>query len=107
MKSKNIIMTILLLVVCSCMNETAPLVPKGANIQDSPRSIVYNEEQIYESQTDKNTILNSLIHFNQIKKRYILDISEKDALSIGVKLDAYKKAQKRVAQMNEINKEHL
>ena len=45
--------------------------------------------------------------YDYTKKKYVLDISEQDALDIGITADMYKEALKRVEKMNKINKEHL
>ena len=52
-------------------------------------------------------MLNSMIRYDYTKKKYVLDISEQDALDIGITTDMYQEAHKRVEKMNKINKEHL
>lgn len=108
MKTKNIIIVLVLLFgTFSCKDEVEPQYPKGAGIQGNVENITLDNEIIYRNQTDKNSMMNSLIRYNYTDKKYILDISEQDALSIGITSEIYERVQKRVEQMNKINKEHL
>ena len=70
-------------------------------------NITLNNEDIYRIQTDKNSMINSLIRYDSVNKKYVLDLSAQDADRISITSEMYEDAQKRVEQMNEIGKEHL
>lgn len=108
MKTKN---TILILAVSfgllSCKNEIEPQYPKEGSIQGNVKNEMLDNEVIYRNQTDKNNMIGGLIRYDYDEKKYILDISEQDARSLGITPEEYEQVQKRVEQMNSIDKEHL
>ena len=91
----------------SCKEETNLQIPKSPRFHEKIKSAELDDEAVYRFQTDKNQMLNSMIRYDYTKKKYVLDISEEDALDIGITADMYKEALKRVEKMNKINKEHL
>jgi hypothetical protein len=91
----------------SCKEETNLQTPKSPRFHEKIKSAELDDEAVYRFQTDKNQMLNSMIRYDYTKKKYVLDISEQDALDIGITADMYKEALKRVEKMNKINKEHL
>ena len=108
MKTKSIIICItVFLCAMSCKEETNLQTPKSPRFHEKIKSAELDDEAVYRFQTDKNQMLNSMIRYDYTKKKYVLDISEQDALDIGITADMYKEALKRVEKMNEINKEHL
>ena len=48
-----------------------------------------------------------MIRYDYTQKKYILDLSEQDARSIGITTQMYKDAIKRVEEMNKVNIERL
>lgn len=108
MKTTTIIISLTaLLCTVSCKEETELQVPNPPPPHTNVKSAGLDNEAIYRFQTDKNQMLNSMIRYDYTKKKYVLDISEQDALDIGITADMYKEALKRVEKMNKINKEHL
>lgn len=108
MKIKNIIIIcIISLSAFSCIDEIAPLNKDGVSIPKNVDEVKWDNETIYRNQTDKNRMINSLILYDKTERKYVLDITEHDALRIGITLEMYKNTQKYVDQLNEINKEHL
>ena len=108
MKTKSIIICItVFLCAMSCKEETNLQTPKSPRFHEKIKSAELDDEAVYRFQTDKNQMLNSMIRYDYTKKKYVLDISEQDALDIGITAEMYKKALKRVEKMNKINKEHL
>jgi hypothetical protein len=108
MKTRTIIISLTaLLCAVSCKEETELQVPNPPPPHTNVKSAELDEEAVYRFQTDKNQMLNSMIRYDYTKKKYVLDISEQDALDIGITADMYKDALKRVEKMNKINKEHL
>lgn len=108
MKTKSIIICItVFLCAMSCKEETNLQTPKSPRFHEKIKSTELDDEAVYRFQTDKNQMLNSMIRYDYTKKKYVLDISEQDALDIGITADMYKEALKRVEKMNKINKEHL
>lgn len=108
MKTTTIIISLTaLLCTVSCKEETELQVPNPPPPHTNVKSAELDNEAVYRFQTDKNQMLNSMIRYDYTKKKYVLDISEQDALDIGITADMYKEALKRVEKMNKINKEHL
>ncbi len=108
MKTRTIIISLTaLLCAVSCKEETELQVPNPPPPHTNVKSAELDDEAVYRFQTDKNQMLNSMIRYDYTKKKYVLDISEQDALDIGITADMYKDALKRVEKMNKINKEHL
>ena len=108
MKKRTIIISLTaLLCAVSCKEETELQVPNPPPPHTNVKSAELDDEAVYRFQTDKNQMLNSMIRYDYTKKKYVLDISEQDALDIGITADMYKEALKRVEKMNKINKEHL
>lgn len=108
MKTKSIIICItVFLCAMSCKEETNLQTPKSPRFHEKIKSAELDDEAVYRFQTDKYQMLNSMIRYDYTKKKYVLDISEQDALDIGITADMYKEALKRVEKMNKINKEHL
>ena len=108
MKTRTIIISLTaLLCAVSCKEETELQVPNPPPPHTNAKSAELDDEAVYRFQTDKNQMLNSMIRYDYTKKKYVLDISEQDALDIGITADMYKEALKRVEKMNKINKEHL
>lgn len=108
MKTTTIIISLTaLLCAVSCKEETELQVPNPPPPHTNVKSAELDDEAVYRFQTDKNQMLNSMIRYDYTKKKYVLDISEQDALDIGITADMYKEALKRVEKMNKINKEHL
>ncbi len=108
MKTRTIIISLTaLLCAVSCKEETELQVPNPPPPHTNVKSAELDDEAVYRFQTDKNQMLNSMIRYDYTKKKYVLDISEQDALDIGITADMYKEALKRVEKMNKINKEHL
>lgn len=108
MKTTTIIISLTaLLCTVSCKEETELQVPNPPPPHTNVKSAELDDEAVYRFQTDKNQMLNSMIRYDYTKKKYVLDISEQDALDIGITADMYKEALKRVEKMNKINKEHL
>lgn len=108
MKTTTIIISLtVLLCAVSCKEETELQVPNPPPPHTNVKSAELDDEAVYRFQTDKNQMLNSMIRYDYTKKKYVLDISEQDALDIGITADMYKEALKRVEKMNKINKEHL
>ena len=108
MKTRTIIISLTaLLCAVSCKEETELQVPNPPPPHTNVKSAELDNEAVYSFQTDKNQMLNSMIRYDYTKKKYVLDISEQDALDIGITADMYKEALKRVEKMNKINKEHL
>ena len=108
MKTRTIIISLTaLLCAVSCKEETELQVPKPPLPHVNIKSTEFDSEAVYRLQTDKYQMLNSMIRYDYTKKKYVLDISEQDALDIGITTDMYKEALKRVEKMNKINKEHL
>jgi hypothetical protein len=108
MKTRTIIISLTaLLCAVSCKEETELQVPNPPPPHTNVKSAELDNEAVYRFQTDKNQMLNSMIRYDYTKKKYVLDISEQDALDIGITADMYKEALKRVEKMNKINKEHL
>lgn len=107
MRSKNIIIVLLLFIVVTiaCKHdkvfnstEVDPLVENEIPIVD--------KEAIYRNQTDKNIMLNSFIIYDYTGEKYLLDISEKDAQSLGVDPGTFRDVQTRIEKINQINVEH-
>lgn len=108
MKKRTIIISLTaLLCAVSCKEETELQVSKPPLPHTNINSTEFDSEAVYRFQTDKYQMLNSMIRYDYTKKKYVLDISEQDALDIGITTDMYKEALKRVEKMNKINKEHL
>ncbi|MGP1469774.1 MAG: hypothetical protein ACTTJY_10585 [Hoylesella shahii] len=108
MKTTTIIISLTALLCAeSCKEETELQVSKPPLPHTNINSTEFDSEAVYRFQTDKNQMLNSMIRYDYTKKKYVLDISEQDALDIGITTDMYKEALKRVEKMNKINKEHL
>lgn len=108
MKTTTIIISLtVLLCAVSCKEETELQVSNPPPPHTNVKSAELDDEAVYRFQTDKNQMLNSMIRYDYTKKKYVLDISEQDALDIGITADMYKEALKRVEKMNKINKEHL
>ena len=108
MKTRTIIISLTaFLCAVSCKEETELQVPNPPPPHTNVKSAELDNEAVYRFQTDKNQMLNSMIRYDYTKKKYVLDISEQDALDIGITADMYKEALKRVEKMNKINKEHL
>lgn len=108
MKTKSIIICItVFLCAMSCKEETNLQTPKSPRFHEKIKSAELDDEAVYRFQTDKNQMLNSMIRYDYTKKKYVLDISEQDALDIGITADMYKDAIKRVEEMNKVNIERL
>lgn len=108
MKTRTITISLTaLLCAVSCKEESELQVSKPPLPHTNINSTEFDSEAVYRFQTDKNQMLNSMIRYDYTKKKYVLDISEQDALDIGITADMYKEALKRVEKMNKINKEHL
>lgn len=108
MKTRTIIISLTaLLCAVSCKEETELQVPNPPPPHTNVKSAELDNEAIYRFQTDKNQMLNSMIRYDYTKKKYVLDISEQDARSIGVTTQMYKDAIKRVEEMNKVNFERL
>ena len=97
----------ILLGVLSCNEETVQPPPKGPTFGENTADWPIDSNDIYYSQTDKNRMLNSMIRYDYTQKKYILDLSEQDASSIGITTQMYKDALKRVEEMNKVNIERL
>lgn len=108
MKTTTIIISLTaLLCTVSCKEETELQVPNPPPPHTNVKSAELDDEAVYRFQTDKNQMLNSMIRYDYTKKKYVLDISEQDARSIGVTTQMYKDAIKRVEEMNKVNFERL
>lgn len=108
MKTTTIIISLTaLLCTVSCKEETELQVPNPPPPHTNVKSAELDNEAVYRFQTDKNQMLNSMIRYDYTKKKYVLDISEQDARSIGVTTQMYKDAIKRVEKMNKVNFERL
>ena len=108
MKTRTIIISLTaLLCAVSCKEETELQVPNPPSPHTNVKSAELDDEAVYRFQTDKNQMLNSMIRYDYTKKKYVLDISEQDARSIGVTTQMYKDAIKRVEEMNKVNIERL
>ena len=108
MKTRTIIISLTaLLCAVSCKEETELQVPNPPPPHTNVKSVELDNEAVYRFQTDKNQMLNSMIRYDYTKKKYVLDISEQDARSIGVTTQMYKDAIKRVEEMNKVNFERL
>jgi hypothetical protein len=108
MKTTTIIISLTaLLCAVSCKEETELQVPNPPPPHTNVKSAELDNEAVYRFQTDKNQMLNSMIRYDYTKKKYVLDISEQDARSIGVTTQMYKDAIKRVEEMNKVNFERL
>lgn len=108
MKTRTIIISLTaLLCAVSCKEETELQVPNPPPPHTNVKSAELDNEAVYRFQTDKNQMLNSMIRYDYTKKKYVLDISEQDARSIGVTTQMYKDAIKRVEEMNKVNFERL
>ena len=108
MKTTTIIISLTaLLCTVSCKEETELQVPNPPPPHTNVKSAELDNEAVYRFQTDKNQMLNSMIRYDYTKKKYVLDISEQDARSIGVTTQMYKDAIKRVEEMNKVNFERL
>lgn len=108
MKTTTIIISLTaLLCSVSCKEETELQVPNPPPPHTNVKSAELDDEVVYRFQTDKNQMLNSMIRYDYTKKKYVLDISEQDARSIGVTTQMYKDAIKRVEKMNKVNIERL
>jgi hypothetical protein len=108
MKTTTIIISLTaLLCAVSCKEETELQVPNPPPPHTNVKSAELDDEAVYRFQTDKNQMLNSMIRYDYTKKKYVLDISEQDARSIGVTTQMYKDAIKRVEEMNKVNFERL
>lgn len=108
MKTRTIIISLTaLLCAVSCKEETELQVPNPPPPHTNVKSAELDDEAVYRFQTDKNQMLNSMIRYDYTKKKYVLDISEQDASSIGITTQMYKDALKRVEEMNKVNIERL
>ena len=108
MKTRTITISLTaLLCAVSCKEETELQVPNPPPPHTNVKSAELDDEAVYRFQTDKNQMLNSMIRYDYTKKKYVLDISEQDARSIGVTTQMYKDAIKRVEEMNKVNFERL
>lgn len=108
MKTRTIIISLTaLLCAVSCKEETELQVPNPPPPHTNVKSAELDDEAVYRFQTDKNQMLNSMIRYDYTQKKYILDLSEQDARSIGVTTQMYKDAIKRVEEMNKVNFERL
>lgn len=108
MKTRTIIISLTaLLCAVSCKEETELQVPNPPPPHTNVKSAELDNEAVYRFQTDKNQMLNSMIRYDYTKKKYVLDISEQDARSIGITTQMYKDAIKRVEEMNKVNFERL
>ena len=108
MKTTTIIISLTaLLCAVSCKEETELQVPNPPPPHTNVKSAELDDEAVYRFQTDKNQMLNSMIRYDYTKKKYVLDISEQDARSIGVTTQMYKDAIKREEEMNKVNFERL
>ncbi|EFC69991.1 hypothetical protein [Prevotella sp. oral taxon 317] len=108
MKTRTIIISLTaLLCAVSCKEETELQVPNPPPPHTNAKSAELDDEAVYRFQTDKNQMLNSMIRYDYTKKKYVLDISEQDARSIGITTQMYKDAIKRVEEMNKVNFERL
>ena len=108
MKTRTIIISLTaLLCAVSCKEETELQVPNPPPPHTNAKSAELDDEAVYRFQTDKNQMLNSMIRYDYTKKKYVLDISEQDARSIGITTQMYKDAIKRVEEMNKVNIERL
>ena len=108
MKTRTIIISLTaLLCAVSCKEETELQVPNPPPPHTNVKSVELDNEAVYRFQTDKNQMLNSMIRYDYTKKKYVLDISEQDARSIGITTQMYKDAIKRVEEMNKVNIERL
>lgn len=97
----------ILLGALSCSKDTVQPHPKGPTFGENTGDLPLDSNDIYYSQTDKNRMLNSMIRYDNTQKKYILDLSEQDARSIGITTQMYKDAIKRVEEMNKVNFERL
>ena len=108
MKTRTITISLTaLLCAVSCKEETELQVPNPPPPHTNVKSAELDNEAVYRFQTDKDQMLNSMIRYDYTKKKYVLDISEQDARSIGVTTQMYKDAIKRVEEMNKVNIERL
>ena len=108
MKTRTIIISLTaLLCAVSCKEETELQVPNPPPPHTNVKSAELDDEAVYRFQTDKNQMLNSMIRYDYTQKKYILDLSEQDASSIGITTQMYKDALKRVEEMNKVNIERL
>ena len=108
MKTRYTIIALsILLGVLSCNEDTVHPHPKGPTFGENTGDLPIDSNDIYYSQTDKNRMLNSMIRYDYTQKKYILDLSEQDASSIGITTQMYKDALKRVEEMNKVNIERL
>ena len=108
MKTRTIIISLTaLLCAVSCKEETELQVPNPPPPHTNVKSAELDDEAVYRFQTDKNQMLNSMIRYDYTQKKYILDLSEQDASSIGITTQMYKDAIKRVEEMNKVNIERL
>lgn len=108
MKTTTIIISLTaFLCAVSCKEETELQVPNPPPPHTNVKSAELDNEAVYRFQTDKNQMLNSMIRYDYTKKKYVLDISEQDARSIGITTQMYKDAIKRVEEMNKVNFERL
>ena len=93
----------MLLGVLSCNEDTMQPHPKVPTFGENTGDLPLDSNDIYYSQTDKNRML----RYDYTQKKYILDLSEQDASSIGITTQMYKDAIKRVEEMNKVNIERL
>ena len=109
MKVKLITVTLAVCIsLISCKHKIEPQYPP--NREDNKENIInemLKKEVIYRIQTDRNFMMDGMIWYDPASKKYILDLSEPDAMSLGFTSQEYKQVQKRVKQMNTVDKEHL
>lgn len=75
-------------------DEPTPTPPEEVDNSDN--------EHIYQQQSDKGSILTSHIVFDDNTGKYILDLSEPDAISLGISKETYDDAVVVVGKMNEL-----
>lgn len=85
----------------SCKDEDLRMTQIEDNIESSS-SQCSSEDEIYQKQTDINIIAVSHINFNPVKGEYVLDLSMKDAVKLGISDELYDKMLSLVEQMNQL-----
>lgn len=74
---------------------------KVGNKPSETFNVVLDSLAIYKIQTDKNVILNNLIHYQSGK--YVLDLSIDDAKKLGIDEMMYNQVHEHVNQLNNSN----
>lgn len=99
MRPYLVLLAFICAVLSSCKDELYQ--DKGGNPEDYPASSADPSlEALHSLQTDQQIMLSSMIRYNASDRKYVLDLSLRDAESLGISKETYEEAKSLVSKMN-------